>query len=72
MKLCGALIAFTGRGGLAAGRKLMKVAQFATLAVSFGDAETLMQHPASIIHSPYTPEESAVSDIVEGLVRLSV
>lgn len=50
----------------------MKVAQFATLAVSFGDAETLMQHPASIIHSPYTPEESAVSDIVEGLVRLSV
>ena len=42
------------------------------IAVSLGDAETLIQHPASMTHSPYTPEERAASDISEGLVRISV
>ena len=37
-----------------------------------GDAETLIQHPASMTHSPYTPEERAASDIAEGLVRISI
>lgn len=72
MKLCGAMIAFTIKGGLESGRKLMNAVQFATLAVSLGDAETLIQHPASMTHSPYTPEERAASDIAEGLVRVSV
>ena len=66
------MIAFTVKGGLEAGRKLMNAVKFATLAVSLGDAETLIQHPASMTHSPYTPEERAASDIAEGLVRLSV
>ncbi len=72
MKLCGAMIAFTVKGGLEAGRKLMNSVKFAALAVSLGDAETLIQHPASMTHSPYTAEERAASDIAEGLVRLSV
>lgn len=72
MNLPGAMIAFTVKGGLEAGRKLMNSVKFATLAVSLGDAETLIQHPASMTHSPYTPEERAASDIAEGLVRLSV
>ena len=72
MSLPGAMIAFTVKGGLEAGRKLMNAVKFATLAVSLGDAETLIQHPASMTHSPYTPEERAASDIAEGLVRLSV
>ncbi len=54
MKLCGAMIAFTVKGGLEAGRKLMNSVKFASLAVSLGDAETLIQHPASMTHSPYT------------------
>ena len=41
-------------------------------AVSLGDAETLIQHPASMTHSPYTPEERAAAGIGEGMVRLSV
>lgn len=72
MALPGAMIAFTVKGGCEAGRKLMNSVKFATLAVSLGDAETLIQHPASMTHSPYTPEERAASDIAEGLVRLSV
>lgn len=72
MSLPGAMIAFEVKGGLEAGKKLMNSLELCTLAVSLGDTETLIQHPASMTHSPYTPEERAMSGISEGLVRLSV
>ncbi len=72
MKQPGSMIAFEVKGGLEAGRKLMNTVHLAALAVSLGDTETLIEHPASMTHSPYTPEERAASDISEGLVRLSV
>lgn len=72
MTLPGAMIAFEVKGGLDAGRNLMNTLELCTLAVSLGDTETLIQHPASMTHSPYTPEERALSGISEGLVRLSV
>ena len=72
MKQPGSMIAFEVKGGLEAGRKLMNSVHLATLAVSLGDTETLIEHPASMTHSPYTPEERAASDISEGMVRLSV
>lgn len=72
MRLPGAMIAFEVKGGLEAGRKLMNTVELCTLAVSLGDAETLIQHPATMTHSPYTPEERAASGISDGLVRLSV
>lgn len=72
MKLPGAMIAFEVKGGLEAGRKLMNSVHLCSLAVSLGDAETLIEHPASMTHSPYTPEERAAADISEGMVRLSV
>ena len=42
-----------------------------TCAVSLGDAETLIEHPASMTHSPYTAEELAAAGIPEGLIRLA-
>ena len=72
MKLPGAMIAFEIKGGLEAGKKLMNTVELCTLAVSLGDTETLIQHPASMTHSPYSPEERAACDISEGLVRISV
>ncbi len=72
MKMPGAMIAFEVKGGLEAGRKLMNNVHLCSLAVSLGDTETLIEHPASMTHSPYTPEEREASDISEGLVRLSV
>lgn len=72
MTLPGAMIAFEVKGGLEAGRKLMNSLELCSLAVSLGDTETLIQHPASMTHSPYTPEERALSGISEGLVRLSI
>lgn len=72
MSLPGAMIAFEVKGGLEAGKKLMNSLHLCILAVSLGDTETLIQHPASMTHSPYTPEERALSGISEGLVRLSI
>lgn len=72
MSMPGAMIAFEVKGGLEAGKKLMNSLHLCTLAVSLGDTETLIQHPASMTHSPYTPEERAMSGISEGLVRLSI
>ena len=72
MSLPGAMIAFEVRGGIEAGKTLMNSVELCTLAVSLGDIETLIQHPASMTHSPYSEEERLESDIREGLVRISV
>lgn len=72
MSLPGAMIAFEIKGGHDAGIKLMNNVHLCSLAVSLGDTETLIQHPASMTHSTYNKEELAASDISEGLVRLSV
>ena len=71
MRQMGGMIAFELRGGLQAGVRFMD-AKLVTRAVSLGDAETLAQHPASMTHSTYTPEQRAAHGIAEGLVRLSV
>jgi methionine-gamma-lyase len=68
----GGMIAFELEGGLEAGRAMMNRLQLITRAVSLGDAETLVQHPASMTHSTYTPEERALHGISDGLVRLSI
>lgn len=72
MAQAGGMIAFELEGGLDAGRAMMDRLQLITRAVSLGDAETLIQHPASMTHSTYTPQERAEHGIAEGLVRLSV
>ena len=46
--------------------------QLFSIAVSLGDAESLIQHPASMTHSPYTPEERANAGISDSLIRISV
>ncbi|MEE2817508.1 MAG: PLP-dependent transferase, partial [Pseudomonadota bacterium] len=59
-------------GGKAGGIAMMNRLEMIQRAVSLGDAETLIQHPASMTHSTYTPEERAEHGIAEGLVRMSV
>lgn len=72
MRLPGAMIAFELKGGMDAGRILMNSVKLCTLAVSLGDCETLIQHPATMTHSPYTKEEREAAGITDGMVRLSV
>lgn len=68
----GGMIAFEVKGGLEAGKKLLNSLELCALAVSLGDCETLIQHPASMTHSPYTAEERAEAGISDGLIRISV
>ena len=68
----GGMIAFDLHGGVDAGRRFIDALQLVTRAVSLGDAESLAQHPASMTHAPYTPEERERHLISDGLVRLSV
>ena len=71
MKLPGGMISFEVRGGREAGA-IMDHVGLCTLAVSLGDAETLIEHAASMTHSAYSSEELKAAGISEGLVRLSV
>jgi len=68
----GGIVAFEVKGGFGAGKKVINIVEMAKVAVSLGDCETLIEHPASMTHSPYTPEERAAAGIPEGLVRLAV
>lgn len=68
----GGMMAFELKGGCAAGVSMMNRLTMIRRAVSLGDAETLIQHPASMTHSTYAPEERAAAGVGEGLVRLSV
>jgi len=68
----GGMIPFEVKGGKAGGIAMMNRLKLIQRAVSLGDAESLIQHPASMTHATYTPDERAAHGIAEGLVRLSV
>ena len=72
MRLPGGMIAFELKAGIEAGIRFLDQLQLFTRAVSLGDAESLAQHPASMTHALYTPEERAEHQISDGLIRLSV
>jgi methionine-gamma-lyase len=72
MRMFGGMIAFELKGGIEAGKRLMDALNLIQCAVSLGDAESLIQHPASMTHSTYTYEERISHGISDNLVRLSV
>ena len=72
MDAFGGIMSFELKGGFEAGKVLLNNLKLCSLAVSLGDTETLIQHPASMTHSPYTKEERMEAGITDGLVRLSV
>lgn len=72
MNMPGGMIAFELIGGIKTGMSFMNDLKLIKRAVSLGDADTLIQHPASMTHSSYTPEERAEHDISDGLMRISI
>ena len=72
MKGFGSMISFELEGGLEAGRLLMNQVRVATLAVSLGGVETLIEHPASMTHASISPEDRHLAGFSDGLVRYSV
>ena len=72
MRQFGGMLAFEVCGGVASGKTVMNNVSLCTLAVSLGDCDTLIQHPASMTHSPYPKEDRRKAGISDGLIRLSV
>jgi methionine-gamma-lyase len=72
MTAFGGMLSFELCGGYAAGVALMNRVRVATLAVSLGNLDTLIQHPASMTHSSVPRQEREQMGISDGLVRLSV
>lgn len=68
----GAMISFEVKGGIEGGRTVLNNVKLVGLAVSLGNTETLIQHPASMTHSTHCAEELAEAGIPEGLIRFSV
>lgn len=72
MKLPGGMMSIELKADRDSVANALNKLQICTIAVSLGDAETLIEHPASMTHSTYTKEELAASGISEGLVRISI
>ncbi len=72
MRGFGSMISFELKGGIEAGRILMDHVRLATLAVSLGGVETLIEHPASMTHAGIPREERLEAGLTDGLVRYSV
>lgn len=68
----GGMIAFELKGDLEAGVAFMNSLNFCRLAVSLGDVDTLIQHPASMTHWYMKREERLKAGITDGAVRISV
>lgn len=72
MRAAGGVLAVELKADLAVSRQVINRFKLFSLAVSLGDAESLVQHPASMTHSPYTAAERAKAGIRDGLIRLSI
>lgn len=72
MKDGGGLISFEIEGGKKEAQAFMNALSLIKIAVSLGDAETLIQHPASMTHAVVPQTEREAMGISESLMRLSV
>ena len=72
MSLFGGMITFELNASRERSARFLNELRLCTLAVSLGDAETLIEQPATMTHSTYTPEELAAVGITESMIRLSV
>lgn len=72
MKQGGGIVAFTLKGGLAAGRAFLDAVEMSSLTANLGDSRTIVSHPASTTHARMTEEERRAVGITPGLVRVSV
>lgn len=71
MRAAGGVIAFELHTDLTGGAEFINRMKVFSIAVSLGDAESLIQHPASMTHSPYTDEERRDAGISDSLIRIS-
>src|SRR5947209_20093277 len=68
----GAILGFGIKGGLEAGKQLIRHVELFSHLANVGDAKSLISHPASTTHSQLTPEEQVETSLTGDFVRLSV
>lgn len=68
----GGVIAFELKGDKKTAQKLLNNISFINVAVSLGDTETLIEHPATMTHVVIPEEERRKMGISDTLIRLSV
>ncbi|KAA0957965.1 methionine gamma-lyase [Planococcus kocurii] len=72
MREGGGLISFEIEGGKKEAQAFLNALSLIKIAVSLGDAETLIQHPATMTHAVVPPESRQAMGISDSLLRLSV
>ena len=72
MRQPGGIISFTLHGDKETAQVLMNELKLIKIAVSLGDAETLIQHPATMTHAVVPKESREKMGIEDTLLRLSV
>jgi O-acetylhomoserine (thiol)-lyase len=68
----GAILGFGIKGGLEAGKKLIRHVELFSHLANVGDAKSLIIHPASTTHSQLAPEEQLETGVTPEFIRLSV
>lgn len=72
MKSGGGTLSFELDGGKQEAQAFLNKLRFISIAVSLGDPETLIQHPATMTHAVIPYEERKKMGITDALIRLSV
>ncbi|ANU23709.1 methionine gamma-lyase [Planococcus donghaensis] len=72
MREGGGLISFEIQGGKKEAQAFINALSLIKIAVSLGDAETLIQHPATMTHAVVPPESRQAMGISDSLLRISV
>ncbi|GAC1347161.1 MAG: homocysteine synthase [Ktedonobacteraceae bacterium] len=68
----GAIRGFGIKGGLEAGKQLIRHVELFSHLANVGDAKSLIIHPASTTHSQLTPDEQYETGVTPDFIRLSV
>ena len=68
----GAILGFGIKGGLEAGKQLIRHIELFSHLANVGDVKSLIIHPASTTHSQLTPEEQFETGVTPDFIRLSV
>jgi methionine-gamma-lyase len=68
----GGMIIFEVIGGIEEAKKVLNGVKLLQIAVSLGDCESLIEHPASMTHRGYPQEKLEEFGLTENMIRISV
>lgn len=68
----GAILTFSIKGGVEAGKKLINAVKLFSHLANVGDSKSLIIHPASTTHQQLSADEQDAAGVAPGMVRLSV